>query len=443
MRSNLPHDHNGDREASAEWRPDSMRDRIARLSRRLQRSDPARVRFTPSDRPRLDLTDREFAPLPSPIERARAQSRRPWRFTPAKLMFLIVVILPTALASIYFGLIASDRFVAESSFVVRSAKQPLGGGLGSLLQMTGIARSQDDAYSVQEYIQSRDAVAALSQRLNLREIFARPGADFLARFPNPISGDTEEEMFQHYKGMVEAIHVATTGITTLRVQAFRPEDALVVNRTLLTLGEELVNRMNERIRSDAVRFAESEVNRSQQRLVETQIKITEFRNRELMLDPSKSSLIVAELIGRLSAELAIVTAQLREVEAASANSPQIPGLQRRAAALESQIALERARVSGTSDGLASKIADFERLNLERDFAVKALTSAVASLELARNEVRRQQLYLERVVEPHAADYASEPRRLKNIFVSLAASVLVFFIIWLFTAGIKEHQFGGR
>ncbi len=309
--------------------------------------------------------------------------------------------------------------------------------------MTGIARSQDDAYSVQEYIQSRDAVAALSQRLNLREIFARPGADFIARFPNPLSGDTEEELFQHYKGMVETIHVATTGITTLRVQAFRAEDAFVVNRTLLTLGEELVNRMNERIRNDAVRFAESEVDRSQQRLVDTQIKITEFRNRELMLDPSKSSLIVAELIGRLSAELAVVTAQLRELEAASANSPQIPGLYRRAAALESQIAIERSRISNSSDGLASKIADFERLNLERDFAVKALASAGTSLELARNDARRQQLYLERVVEPRTADYALQPRRIRNVALTFVVSGLVFFIGWLFVAGIKEHGFAGR
>ncbi len=443
MRSDLPHDHRGDREASAKRRQEGMRDRIARFSRRLQRGEPARVRFTPSDRLRPDLTDREFAPLPSPIERARAQSRRPWRLTPAKLMFLLVVILPTALASIYFGFIASDRFVAESSFVVRSAKQPLGGGLGSLLQMTGIARSQDDAYSVQEYIQSRDAVAALSQRISLREIFGRPGADFIARFPSPISGDTDEELFLYYKGMVEAIHVASTGITTLRVQTFRAEDALVVNQTLLTLGEELVNRMNERIRTDAVRFAESEVVRAQQRLVDTQIKITEFRNRELMLDPSKSSLIVAELIGRLSAELAVVAAQLRELEVASANSPQIPSLQRRAAALEGQIALERSRVSNSSDGLASKIAEFERFNLERDFAVKALASAVASLELARNEARRQQLYLERVVEPHAADFAMEPRRWRSVLIVFVASSLLFFVGWLFAVGAKEHQFAGR
>ncbi|WP_156395787.1 capsule biosynthesis protein [Bosea sp. Leaf344] len=347
------------------------------------------------------------------------------------------------MASAYFGFVASDRFVSESSFVVRSAKQPLAGGLGSLLQMTGISRSQDDAYSVQEYILSRDAVAALSHRLNLRDIFARPGADFIARFPSPISGDTDEELFLHYKRMVETTHVSTTGITTLRVQAFRPDDALAINRALLTLGEELVNRMNTRIREDSVRFAEGEVSRAQDRLVETQIKITEFRNRELMLDPSKSSLLVAELIGRLSAELAAVTAQLREVEAASPNSPQIPGLRRRAEALEGQVALERQRVSNSSDGLASKIADFERLSLERDFSVKALASSVTSLELARNEARRQLLYLERVVEPHAADYSAEPQRLRMTLIICMASILVFFIGWLFSAGIKEHSVAGH
>ncbi len=146
-----------------------MRDRFARLSRRLQRGEPTTVRATNAGRMRPDPTDRDIAPLPKPLGRASSYGPKPWQLTPAKLMFLLVVILPTALASIYFGFIASDRFVAESSFVVRSAKQPLGGGLGSLLQMTGIARSQDDAYSVQEYIQSRDAVAALQQRVNLRK----------------------------------------------------------------------------------------------------------------------------------------------------------------------------------------------------------------------------------------------------------------------------------
>lgn len=415
-----------------------MRDRLYQLSRRLQPSRQANTQPAQVGRPSSALPDRDLESFTKPIERLRPSTTSLWRLTPAKLIFVLVVLLPTALASGYFGFIAADRFVSESSFVVRSAKQPLAGGLGSLLQMTGISRSQDDAYSVQEYILSRDAVAALSQHLRLRDIFARPGTDFIARFPNPISGNSDEELFLYYKRMVETIHVSTTGITTLRVQAFRPDDALALNKTLLTLGEELVNRMNERIRGDAIRFAEGDVSRAQDRLVATQIKITEFRNSELMLDPNKSSVIVAELIGRLSAELAVSTAQLREVEAASPSSPQIQGLQRRAAALENQISLERQRVSSSSDGLAAKIADFERLNLERDFAVKALASAVTNLEVARNEARRQQLYLERVVEPHAPDYAGEPQRIKNVFITFMGCILFFFIGWLLFSGIREH-----
>jgi len=423
--------------------PTVVRQRLNQLSRRLQPGwrtgrQPANVA-----QPSPVLPDDDHEALPRAGGKLQPASALRRGLTPARVAFALVVLLPTALASIYFGLIASDRFVSESSFVVRSAKSPLAGGLGSLLQITGISRSQDDAYSVQEYIQSRDAVAALSQRLNLREIYARPGADFVARFPNPILGNTDEELFLHYERRVEAFHVSTTGITTLRVQAFRAEDALAINRELLTLGENLVNRMNERMRGDSIRFAEAEVSRGQDRLVEAQIAVTEFRNAQLMLDPSISSLIVAELIGRLSAELAVTTAQLREVESASPDSPQIPGIKRRTAALEGQIALERQRVSNSSDGLATKIADFERLGLQREFAVKALASAVASLELARNEARRQQLYLERVVEPHPADYSAEPRRIRSVFLTLMASLLVFFIGWLMAAGVREHSVGRR
>lgn len=414
-----------------------MRQRFEKISRRLR---PIAHAARPLAAKRFGLPFVRNATDDSEAE-DQAAVRRPAprpRLSGSKAAFLAVVMLPTILSALYFGLIASDRFVSEATFVVRSAKSPLPGGLGGLLQIVGISRSQDDSYSVQEYLLSRDAVAALSQRLPLRDMFHRPGADFVARYPNLIQGSSEEELFQYYKSRVSVIHGAATGLTTLKVETFLPEDSLAINRTLLELGEALVNRMNERIRADSIRFSEAEVKRGEERLVETQIAITEFRNRELMLDPSMSSLIVTELIGRLSAELAVVTAQLREVQAASPSSPQIPGLQRRVAALGSQIVLERQRVSSASDGLADKIAGYERLNLQREFAVKALASAVTSLEVARNDARRQQLYLERVVEPHVADFAEQPRRLRSVLLTFAGSMMVFFVGWLLLAGVREH-----
>src|SRR5689334_1498219 len=53
-------------------------------------------------------------------------------------LLLISVVIPTALAVVYFSLIASDRYISESRFVVRSNKgTSTGSSLGGLLSGGG------------------------------------------------------------------------------------------------------------------------------------------------------------------------------------------------------------------------------------------------------------------------------------------------------------------
>ncbi len=180
----------------------------------------------------------------------------------------------------------------------------------------------------------------------------------------------------------------------------------------------------------------------EQRLVAAQLAITNFRNRELMIDPARSSVIVTEVTARLGADLTQTKAQLTEMMAASPSSPQIGVLQRHIAALETQILAERTRISDPSTGLANKLADYERLTLEREFAKQALTAASASLDTARAEARRQQLYLERVVEPNEPDYAMMPQRPRAVLTIFGLNVLVLLVAWLIFAGVQEHAAGG-
>jgi capsular polysaccharide transport system permease protein len=238
--------------------------------------------------------------------------------------------------------------------------------------------------------------------------------------------------------MLSVSYSSTTGITTLRVQAFRPAEAQAVALGLLDLGEQMVNRMNERIQADAVRTASEEVSRNEQRLVAAQVAITDFRNRELMIDPARSSVIITELTARLDAELTQTKAQLTEMMAASPSSPQIGALQRHIAALEAQILQERSRISDQSTGLAGKLADYERLVLEREFAKQALIAASTGLDTARAEARRQQLYLERVVEPNKADFPMMPQRLRMMTTTFGLNVLGLLVAWLIFSGVREH-----
>ena len=52
-----------------------------------------------------------------------------------------VVVLPTLLSAVYFGVLASNVYVSESSFVIRSPRsQGSLSGLGALLQGAGFSR---------------------------------------------------------------------------------------------------------------------------------------------------------------------------------------------------------------------------------------------------------------------------------------------------------------
>lgn len=353
----------------------------------------------------------------------------------------LILFLPTLLSAIYFFSLASDQYESEAKFVVRSAQRPDSlGGLSFLVQL-GLQRSQDDSFIVQDFMLSRDAVRELQQRLPLRTMFKTDALDIIAGYPSLLYGPREERFYKYFQTMVSVIHTDKTGISTLKVRAFSAENAKEIADSLLQLGEGLVNRLNERLLRDAVGRAESEVTEAQNRVIAGQAALTAFRNKELLIDPTRNAVALADLIAKLSTELATTRAQIAEAKMNSSTGPQLPILERKAIALDEQIASERTRVARSSDGLADRIATYDRLILEREFANKMLSTNEADLVRAKVEAAKQLLYLERVVEPNLADYSTQPRRWRSVLTMLVANLFFILIVWLIFTGIREHGSG--
>jgi len=365
---------------------------------------------------------------------AGAQFKSVWRLRYP----LLLVVIPTLAAIIYYGLIAAPIYVSESKFIVRMASPPSTHAFSSFLQSTGITRSQDDTFSVQDFMQSRDALRQLQARMPIRQIYSSPEADWLARFPRFWESDTFEGLFRYFDNHIDVVHNSTTGITTLKTAAFNPKDTYEINQALLAFGGDLLNRMNDRAREDAVKFSAREVRDAEQRVIDAQSTITTFRNKELMIDPSHSSTLMLDLIGRLSAELATARARRAETLSSAPNGAAIPFLTSRVEALEKQIESERAKVVGNDASIAPRIASYERLSLAREFADKALVSASNGLDAARADARRQQLYLERVVEPNLPDEADQPSRIKNVVVIFLALSGIYLIGRLLIAAARDY-----
>jgi capsular polysaccharide transport system permease protein len=364
----------------------------------------------------------------------------PW-FKRLPWLFLAVVALPTLAAAIYYFLIAAPLYVSEARFVVRSKTQAPPAALGGLLSSVGVSlgSGQTDAFEVQEYMVSRDAVADLSRRYGLRALLERSEADFLMRFPRPFEGQSFENLFNNYKRFVTVGYDSLTGISTLRVRGFRSSDAQTMANALLDGGEALVNRLNDREMADAVAQAQREVVESETRGLEAQAMLTEFRNRERMIDPDRASVASLDLLGKLETQLASMRAERAGLAASAPESPQLPVLDKRIAAFSAQLEAERSRTAGEADSLAPMVGEYERLTLERDLAVKTIGAAVANLEAARMEARRKQLYLERIVRPNLPDKAEEPKRLRAVLTVLVASMVAYGTLSLVIAGLREHH----
>ena len=184
--------------------------------------------------------------------------------------------------------------------------------------------------------------------MDLRAILGRPEGDFVARFPGILRRTDFEALFRRYDYFVSVETDTSTGVTSLRVKAFRPEDAKRIASALLTYSEQLVNELNERSRRDAVETAQREVDRAQEQIARIQSELTAYRVQQKMLDPKTTSAGVLELIGQLNSAMPNARAQLGELLKDSPNSPQIPLIKTRIASLEQLIAEQRAKLASAS-----------------------------------------------------------------------------------------------
>jgi capsular polysaccharide transport system permease protein len=355
-------------------------------------------------------------------------------------LFVWSVALPTVAASLYFGLLAHDIYVSESQFVVRSVQRPLTTGIGSLLQASGVPQGNNDVYSVQDFLTSRDAVSELDQKYHLRRSYGSSAVDWLNRF-NAIGWDGSFENFLRYyqKFVVESDLDSTSSILTLTVRAFSADEAYRINQELLARSEGFVNKMNERARSDLVRFALSDVANAQNQEKSAVLALARYRNDKSVYDPDKQSSLQLQEVGALQQELIATKKVAGDVAGVAKESPQIPVLQNRIRILQNQISSEMAKVAGSRSSLSSQSPEYDSIVLDRDFADKYLQVALDSLQQARQNAMSQQLYIERIEEPGKPDVAIEPRRMRNVAATILLSVIVWGILSLLLTAVKEHS----
>ncbi|HVC55815.1 MAG TPA: capsule biosynthesis protein [Stellaceae bacterium] len=360
-------------------------------------------------------------------------------FGSLNIWFWAIVGVPTLIAGVYYFGIASDLYVSEAKFVVRG---PTKGPVSALSAMLGGAADSavsEDTYAVHDYLMSRDVVRRLDRADDLRALLGRPEGDLLTRFPGVWYWRKDfEALYDAYSRFVSVDIDSTSGVSTLRVEAFRPADARRIAVALLSFSEQLVNALNARARHDSLAIFQREVDSTEQRIAKIQSQLTAYRVKQKMLDPKSAAIGPLELLAQLNAQLTSSKARLAEIIRNSPRSPQIRLVRTRIASLERLVTEEHSKITGEGDSVATALGEYERLDVQRLLAEKQLASAFTSLEGARLQAQRQQIYLETIAQPNLADYPLYPKRFVSFLTVVVTCLLAYGIAWLLIASVREH-----
>lgn len=354
-------------------------------------------------------------------------------------LFLFTVIIPTLLAIVYFGFVASDVYISESRFTVRSPEKSTPTGLGALFKSSGFSNAGDEVYAAQDYVLSRDALKAINRDNAFTRAYSAPSVSAFDRFGGLGWGSTFEDLYKYYEKKVDVQYETTSSIVKLTVHAYTAKDAARFNEQLLEMAEATVNKLNERGRQDLIRFAQREVDEAKAKSQSAALALSAYRNAVGIVDPEKQATVQIQMVSKLQDELIATRTQLTETRAVSPQNPQIEVLTTRAQSLSDEIDKQLGLVAGSSKSLSSRAAQYQRVLLENQFADKQLASAMASLDNARNEANRKQAYVERVVQPNVPDEPLEPRRWRGIFSTLILGLAAWGIISMLVAGMLEHR----
>lgn len=342
-------------------------------------------------------------------------------------------------AILYWGVIASDRYVSEADVVVDRSDLSGGRGMDFASLFAGSGRNDRDLMLMRDHLLSFDMLQKLEAKLQLRAHYSDWKHDPISRM---WFEDAAQEFFHaHYLSRVSIEMDDIAGVLRIRVQAYTPEKAQAIASTLVDEGERFMNDMAHRLANDQVAFLERQVDEISERVLKTRSALVDYQNAKGFLSPQAAAETLTGIVAQLEGQLTQLKASRDTMLGyLSPKAPDVAQIDLQIAAIEKQLRAEKARLTSPSGGTLNRtVEEYQRLEMETGFAQDLYKTALTALEQGRIEAIRNLKKVSVVQSPTLPQYPMQPRRIYNIIVFALAVLVLAGILQLLAAIIRDHQ----
>lgn len=354
------------------------------------------------------------------------------------LLFTLIVVIPGILATIYYLLVASPVYVSESRIVIKTVSDSSSSGFLSFLRTVGISDlSQTGSSIVVEFCKSRDTMKLLDNQYKIKEYFSRNG-DIISRF-NSLGFDNSDESFYKFyvKRIVSSWIDSSTGVVVIQTRAFDGETAYKLNKEILEQAENFVNLLNKRASLSTLQYYENKIKESRKKIEDTSRKLVSLFKKEGTVSPEAQIYGQVQLITELQKRLMEKKLELARIKSLAPDNPALKVIEEDVKKIEREIEI---RFNELVLKLGKNSVTIELIKAELQTLQNELNAHIQGYIYAQLQASMKHYFLETIQTPTVPDKAVEPRRIRNLLTVYILSFVLWGILSLLLAGIKEHKY---
>jgi capsular polysaccharide transport system permease protein len=349
-------------------------------------------------------------------------------------------IIASLFASIYWGLIASDRYVSEAHIIIQRTE--LSGA--QTMDITALVGNPDagnrtDLLLLRDHLLSVDMMKKLDRKLDLRGHFSDKRRDVISRMW--LHYNSIEWFHRHYLSRVKVEFDDYAGILVIKSQGYDPKMAQALCAMLVAEGEQFMNTIARSLAQEQVTYLEAQLTEITKRVTTARQAVLEYQNEKGLVSPQGTVENIASVVGRLEAQLAeLQTKQTAMLGYLMPDSPNVVEINLQIAATEKQILKEKAKLASPAGKTLNRDLEvFQRLQMQAEFVQDVYKTALVALEKGRVESTRKLKKVSVLQSPTDPQYPLEPRRIYNTIIFVLITLLLAGITHLIAAIIRDHK----
>lgn len=354
---------------------------------------------------------------------------------------LLAALMASLLVSIYWLLVATDRYVSSAHVIIQRTDLPGGSAVdvGALLSGVASGGNRADQLLLRDHLLSVDMLQKLDKQLNLRAHYSQAEVDLVSRMWG--ADRALEHFHKHYLGRVTVEMDDYAGVLVVQAQAYDAAMAQAIVRALVKEGEAFMNRLAQDLAQAQVTFLEEQVKDMNARAMQARQALLAFQNEKGLVSPQAT----AESLGAIVAQLESRRAELETQRSGLlaylvADHPSILLLNQQIAAVEKQLTQEQQKLASPKGATLNRTVEaYQRLEMEATFAQKVYQTALAALEKGRIEATRTIKKVQVMQAPTLAEYPLQPKRLYNALIFTLFAFVLAGVAHLVLAIVRDHK----